>query len=256
MSWVRDLQERVRRAGADAQSALQPRVAQAKRSLEEGLDTLKGRGRELYADDASLAASLAALDAVRTHIRSLSGTVETQRAQLLACAQTQRLLGDQLAAPAPLGLPASRATAQSAFAQAQTQTAASLARFALDMSTPMADLSRTFEERYTASVAPLKRAHASAKQEHLRAVRAARAASEDPARREHLEAAAAEALAPAQRASEALQGEIRALLAHATTVLSEWALNVAQAQAETYARAAEAFANPSKLAQQAQDATQ
>lgn len=261
-SWVKDLQERVRRASNDVNTVLQPRVLQAKRSIEEGIEQFKGRGKELYADDVSLASSIAALDAVRTHIREISAAVDLQRGQLLAAAQTQRNLGDLLSAPSSVDTPEDRSQANVSFANAQLIVASAFARFALDMSTPMADLSRTFEERYTANVSPLKKQHAAAKTEYLRHARAAAAAASDttstanindPGRRERLESLANNAQPVAQRASEQLQDEIRALLTHATSSLSEWSLNVAQAQAETYTRAAEAFKEPAKLAEKAQD---
>lgn len=262
-SWVKDLQERVRRASNDVNTVLQPRVMQAKRSIEEGIEQMKGRGKELYADDVQLASSIAALDAVRTHIREISTAVDLQRGQLLAAAQTQRNLGDLLSAPSSVDTPEERSQASTSFANAQLIVASQFARFALDMSTPMADLARTFEERYAANVSPLKKAHATAKNEYLRHAKAAQVAAAadtntnmqaaDPGRRERLESLASSALPVAQRASEQLQDEIRALLTHATSSLSEWSLNVAQAQAETYARSAEAFKEPAKLAEKAQD---
>jgi len=261
-SWVKDLQERVRRASNDVNTVLQPRVMQAKRSIEEGIEQIKGRGKELYADDVQLASSIAALDAVRTHIREISTAVDLQRGQLLAAAQTQRNLGDLLSAPSSVDTPEDRSQASTSFANAQLIVASQFARFALDMSTPMADLARTFEERYAANVSPLKKQHAAAKNEYLRHARSAAAAADDanstanmndPGRRERLESIANNALPVAQRASEQLQDEIRVLLTHATSSLSEWSLNVAQAQAETYARSAEAFKEPAKLAEKAQD---
>ncbi len=256
-SWVKDLQDRVRRASNDVNTVLQPRISVARRHLEEGIEQMKGRGRELYADDASLSAALAALDSTRAHVRELAATVDTQRAHLLNAAQAQRTLGDTLAAPAPVDTPVERAQATAAFAAAQTAVASVHARFALDMSTPMADLARTFEERYHANVAPLKKRHASAKQEYLRHVRAAENVTDtdfDVARRERMNALAQNALPAATRASEELQDEIRALLAHATSSMCEWALNVAQAQADTYSRAAEILQEPKRLAEKAQDA--
>lgn len=265
-SWVKDLQERMRRASNDVNTVLQPRVLQAKRSIEEGIEQFKGRGKELYADDVPLASSIAALDAVRVHIREISIAVDLQRGQLLAAAQTQRNLGDLLSAPSSVDTPEERSRANTEFANAQLIVASAFARFALDMSTPMADLARTFEERYSANVSPLKKQHAAAKNEYLRHARAAAneanntnntnnmtTVSSDPGRRERLESLANNALPVAQRASEQLQDEIRALLTHATSSLSEWSLNVAQAQAETYARATEAFKEPAKLAEKAQD---
>lgn len=261
-SWMKDLQERVRRASTEMNTALQPRMAQAKRQIEEGIEQMGlKRGKELYTDDAPLASAMAALDVVRAHVRALATNVDSQRGHLLAAAKSQRALGETLGAAAPADAQAlipgggGREGAHTAFAEAQLAAAGAMARFALDMSTPMADLARTFEERYAASISPLKKRHATQKTEYLKFVRQARAAAEDadPARRERLETVARNAQPVCQRTSESLQDEIRSLLAHTMSSISEWMLNVAQAQAETYARASKAFEDPKQLAEKAQD---
>lgn len=256
------MQERVRKASTDVNTALQPRMAQAKRQLEEGIEQMGlKRGKELYADDAPLASALAALDVVRMHVRALAVNVDAQRGHLLAAAKTQRVLGEMLGSAAPPDAQAlipsggGRDVAHAGFAEAQLAAASASARFALDMSTPMADLARTFEEQYSATISPLKKRHASQKTEYLKFVRQARAATDDtdPGRRERLETVARNAQPVCQRTSESLQSEIRSLLAHTMSSISEWMLNVAQAQAETYARAAKAFEEPKQLAEKAQD---
>lgn len=265
-SWMKDLQERVRRAGTE----LQPRVAQAQRKLEEGIEQmgLTKRGRDLYADDVPLADALRQLEALRAHLSALAEHVDAQRRHLIAAASAQRALSALLASgPAgaaadavPGGIPdetpGAAEAARSELAKAQEKAAGLGARFALDMATPMADLSRTVEESYAASVAPLQKRYAAQKSEYLRVLRQAEAADadQDAARRDRLSAAAEQSRPLWGRTSRALQDEIRSLVAHAASSLAEWALNVAQAQAETYTRAAKAFEEPARLAQAAQDA--
>lgn len=259
-SWVRDIQDRVKRASNDVNIALQPRVAQAKRSLEASIQQIGlTPGPEIFEGDESLHAALGDLDILREALSTIAATVDQHRSRLLDLARTQSSLASHLDAPEKPLLPllhrhlsAERVDAQVSLASAQAFTANSLSRFALDMSTPMADLSRTFEEAFVSKITPLKKRYISQKTEFLRYSRQA-AATDDPLRRENLNSIAQSALPTFTATSETLMAEIQSLLRYTVSNLSEWSLNVTQAQAETYARAARVFEEPAKQAEAAQN---
>lgn len=259
---MKDLQDRMKRASNDINTTLQPRVALAKRSFEASIQQIGLKpGPEIYEDDARLHDALLELEALRDTIQSLSLAVDQHRTRLLALAKSQSALATILSAPPDPVLPLlrkqlspTRVDIQHALGQAQHNAANGASRFALDMSTPMADLSRTFDEAYTAKITPLKRRYVSQKTEFLRYVRQA-AAAEDPARKDNL-TAMIEASEPMWKAtSDTLMAEIQSLVSYTVGNMSEWSLNVAQAQAETLARAAAAFEQPARDAEAAQNAS-
>jgi hypothetical protein len=115
----------------------------------------------------------------------------------------------------------------------------------------MSDLSRTFEETYGSKISPLKKLYASQKTEYTRYVRQA-AASEEEMRRANLESIAHSARSVWERTSQTLQSEVESLVAYFTTNLAEWTMNVAQAEAETYARTAHVLEGPARQAELSQ----
>lgn len=260
-SWMKDFQDRVKRASNDVNTALQPRVAHAKRSFELSIQQIGLKpGREIYQDDESLLVSLTDLDHLRLTIQSLASSVEQQRSRLLENAKAQKQVAAILSSPAePVltilrkQLPPSHLEAQLALGASQQTSAAALSRFALDMSTPMADLSRTFEEAYSAKILPLKKRYINQKVNYLRTLHQAEAAVDDPQRRQAF-LDSANATAPTWRAtSDSLMAEIQSLISYTVSNLSEWSLNVAQAEAETYARLARTYEDPAKQAEKAQN---
>jgi hypothetical protein len=116
------------------------------------------------------------------------------------------------------------------------------------MSTPMADLMRTFEETYSSKIMPLKKLYISQKTEYTRYMRQA-AAAEDEIRRSNLDSIAQSARPVWERTSESLRSEIQRLVVYATTNVSEWMLNVSQAESEAYSRSSRAFADVARLAE-------
>lgn len=101
-SWMKDIQDRVKRASNDVNTVLQPRVAQAKRSLEASIQQLGLKaGPELFHDDKPLFVALSDLDAIRDLVAQLSKTVEQYRSRLLDVARTQTALSTQLQAITP-----------------------------------------------------------------------------------------------------------------------------------------------------------
>lgn len=257
--WMRDMHERMRKATTDVNIALQPRVVMAKRSIEESMQSIGLRqGPEIYHDDEQLLVAVVALDDLRELLKSLSTTVEAHRKNLLAAAATERALGEIMSVPSSnvselmqQHLSSPRVEAQVALGTAQVSASSSMSRFALDMSTPMADLIRTFEETYTSKITPLKKLYASQKAEHAKYARQA-AACEDDVRRANLESIAESAKPVWERTSETLRAEIQRLAAFATSNMSEWLLNVAQAEAEMYTRSAKAFEAPARQAEASQ----
>lgn len=259
-SWMKDLQDRMKRASSDMNVALQPKVQQAKRTLEQSIQQIGLRpGPEIYQDDLRLHHALAQLDALRDTLQALSLAVDQHRTRLLALATSQSALASILSDPpdalAPLlrkQLPPARLAVQEALSGAQTVAAAGTSRFAMDMSTPMVDLARTFEEAFGAKVVPLRKRYVAQKTEFLRYIRQA-AATDDPARKDSL-GAMAQSAEPLWRAtSDTLMAEIQSLVSYTVSHINEWTLNVAQAQAESLARAAKAFEQPAADAERAQN---
>lgn len=257
---MKDIQDRVKRASNDVNVALQPRVAQAKRSFEQSIQQIGLKpGREIYVDDESLLSAIIDLEHLRDALTAISLSVDQHRTRLLDLAKTQKTLANNLSAPSENVLVLLRKhlsernlEAQLALGNAQMLSANAVSRFALDMSTPMADLSRTFEECFVAKITPLKKRYITQKSEYLRYLKQA-AQTEDTVRRDNL-ASIAQSAVPVWRAtSETLLAEIQSLLSYAVSNLSEWTLNVAQAEAETYARSAKLFEAPARQAEDAQN---
>eukprot|EP00174_Griffithsia_okiensis_P000596 GO256093.1.p1 GENE.GO256093.1~~GO256093.1.p1 ORF type:complete len:135 (+),score=7.43 GO256093.1:45-407(+) len=116
----------------------------------------------------------------------------------------------------------------------------------------MADLSRTFEEAYSSKITPLKKRYIAQKGEYLRYSRQAET-TEDTVRRQNLSSIAESALPTFKATGETLLAEVRSLLSYTLTNLSEWTLNVAQAESEMLTRSAAAYEQPSKQAEAAQN---
>lgn len=259
-SWMKDIQDRVKRASNDVNVALQPRVAQAKRSLEQSIQQMGLKpGREIYEQDEALLSAVIDIENLRDLLTSIAASVDQHRTRLLDLARTQKTLAETLSTPSELvlpllrkHLPSDQLDAQLALGPAQMIAANALSRFALDMATPMADLSRTFEQAYAAKVSPLKRRYITQKADYFRCLRQA-AASEDPVRRDTLNAVAEGAIPGWRATSETLVAEIKSLLSYTISNLSEWSLNVTQAEAETYARSARAFELPARQAETIQN---
>lgn len=257
---MRDLQDRVKRASNDVNVVLQPRVAMAKRSLENSLQQIGLKpGREIYQDDERLLDALVELDTLRAMLQKLSAAVDQHRTRLLDVARTEHTLADILSSPNDhlltllrKQLTPARVDAQLTLGAAQLSVSNAVSRFALDMSTPMADLSRTFDEAYSGKITPLLKRYYSQKGEYLRFIRQA-AATEDALKKDNLSSMAQSALPTWRGTSDTLMAEIQSLMSYTTSHLSEWTLNVAQAQAETYSRSAKVFEQPAREAEAAQN---
>lgn len=257
---MKDLQDRMKRASNDVNIVLQPRVAMAKRSLENSLQQIGLKpGREIYQDDQRLLDALAELDALRTMLQKISAAVEQHRTRLLEAARTENTLANILSSPNDnllallrKQLIPERVDVQLALGAAQLSTSNALSRYALDMSTPMADLSRTFDEAYTGKITPLMKRYYSQKGEYLRFLRQA-AATEDTLKKDSLSSMAQSAVPMWRSTSDTLMAEIQSLVSYTTSHLSDWTLNVAQAQAETYSRSAKVFEEPAREAEAAQN---
>lgn len=256
------MQDKVKKASNDMTIALQPRVAQAKRSLEASIQQMGLKpGREIYQDDDALYTALTDLDHLRDALAHIANSVEAHRARLLDLARSQKALADSISAPSePVltllrkHLPPEHVDAQVALGAAETLASNAVSRFAIDMSTPMADLSRTFEESFVAKITPLKKRYITQKSEYLKYLRQA-AQAEDPVRSDNLNSIAQSAIPGWRATSEMLMAEIQSLLSYTTSNLSEWALNVAQAEAETYSRSAKIFDGPARQAENAQNSS-
>lgn len=255
-AWMKEIQDRMKKATNEVNTALQPRVSMAKRSLEESMQSIGLRqGRDLYDEDEELLHAINGLEELRSMLRSMSSAVETHRRNVLAMAASERALGELMSAPSSTvtdllerQVSSNRVECQISLGTAQVSAASSLSRYALDMSTPMADLTRTFEETYSSKILPLRKLYASQKTEYARYVRQA-AASDDQVRRSNLESIAQSARPVWERTSETLCSEIQSLVSYATSCLSEWMLNVAQAEAQTFLRAANALERPAQMAE-------
>lgn len=259
-SWMRDIQDRVKRASYDVGGALQPRVEQAKRTLEASIAQMGLKpGREIYQGDETLLEALTELEELRELLRRLATMVAQQRAKLLDLARVQNSISSILQPPQNeilqlqrRTLPQSHVDAQASLANAQSFAANAASRFALDMSTPMADLWRTFEEAWQSKISPLRRRYVSQKTEYLRYSRQAQE-TDDHLRRENLSTIAQSALPIWQSTKRSLLKEIQSLTEYSVHNLSDWALNVAQAQHEMYSRSSRAFEHPAEQAESAQN---
>lgn len=259
---MKDIQERMKRASNDVNVVLQPKVAMAKRSLEQSIQQMGLKpGREVYEDDERLLDALVELDELRAMLQSVSTAVDQHRTRLLDVARSESALANILSSPSDnlltllrKQLTPARVDAQLALGPAQLSTSNAISRFALDMSTPMADLSRTFDEAYSGKIIPLKKRYISQKTEYLRFMRQA-AATEDVARKESLNSMAESAVPMWRATSDTLMAEVQSLVSYTTNNMSEWTLNVAQAEAETYSRSARVFEEPARDAEQAQNAS-
>lgn len=257
-SWVKDIQDRVKKASNDVNFVLQPRVAQAKRSIEASIQQIGLKpGREIFDGDDALYDTLTDLDNLRIALREIALSVEQYRARLLELSRSQSALSMHLQRPPHdilllmrKHVPQTHIETQLELSNAQVFSANSMSRFALDMSTPMADLSRKFDETYDSKITPLKKRYISQKKEYITYSRQA-AAADDSIRRENLTSIADSAAW--QSTGETLLSEIRSLLSYSLSHLSEWILNVAQAQREMFSRSARAFEGPANRAEAAQN---
>lgn len=259
-SWMRDIQDRVKRASHDVGGALQPRVEQAKRTLEASIAQMGLKpGREIFEGDEILLDAITELEELREVLRRLSSMVAQQRAKLLDLSRVQNSISTLLQSSQNdvlhlqrRILPPSHVEAQTSLADAQSFAANAASRFALDMSSPMADLWRTFEEAWQSKISPLKRRYVSQKTEYLRYSRQA-GETDDELRRENLTSIADSALPIWQSTKLSLLKEIRSLTEYTVHNLSEWTLNVAQAQHEMYSRSSRAFEHSAEQAESAQN---
>lgn len=257
-SWIRDIQDRVKRASNDVNTALQPRVAQAKRSLETSIQQMGLKaGPEIFEGDDALISALTDLDNLRNALSDIATSVEQYRTRLLDLARSQSAVSVLLQRPPhdilPLlrkHVPQTHVETQLALGSAQTFSANAISRFALDMSSPMADLSRTFEETFLSKITPLRKRYITQKKEFLTYSRQA-SVTDDDVRREHLTSIADSSAW--QSTSETLLAEARSLLSSTLNNMSEWALNVAQAQREMFGRSARVFEEPATQAEIAQN---
>lgn len=257
---MKDLQDRMKRASNDVNVALQPRVQMAKRSLEASLQQIGLKpGREIYQDDQRLLDAVVELDLLRSLLQKISSAVEQHRTRLLDVARSENALATILSSPNDnlltllrKQLSPGRVDVQLSLGAAQLSASNAVSRFALDMSTPMADLSRTFDEAYMGKITPLLKRYIAQKSEYLRFLRQANAA-EDPVRKDSLNSMAQSAVPIWKATSDTLMSEIQSLLSYTTMHLSEWTLNVAQAEAETYERSAKVFQQPAREAEAAQN---
>lgn len=260
-SWMRDIQDRMKRASNDMNVVLQPKVAMAKRSLEQSIQQMGLKpGREVYQGDERLLDALLELDELRTMLQSVASSVEQHRTRLLDVARSESTIAnilttssDNLLTVLRKHISPPRVEAQSALGEAQLSASNSISRFALDMSTPMSDLSRTFDEAYNGKILPLKKRYITQKTEYLRYMRQAEAA-DDLARKESLNSMAESAVPMWKATSDTLMAEIQTLMSYTTSNMSEWTLNVAQAQSETFSRIARIFEAPARDAEKAQNA--
>lgn len=255
-SWVKEIQERVKRASNDVNVALQPRVAQAKRSLEASIQQIGLRaGPEVFQDDKELYDALMELDELRAIVMNLSRSVEQQRSQFLELSRmtsnvSANLQRDTLIQMSRRHLSSGRVDAQLSLGNAQIFSANAMSRFALDMSTPMADLSRTFDETLQSKITPLRRRYLTQKREYMSFSKQAMD-TDDNERREHLQAVAQSSAW--RSTSDNLMAEIRSLTTYTLQKLSDWSLDVAQAEREMLARSARAFEQPAAQAEAAQN---
>ncbi|CDF37524.1 unnamed protein product [Chondrus crispus] len=250
----------MKRASTNMNVALQPKVAMAKRSFEQSIQQMGLKpGREVYQDDERLLDALLDLDELRTMLQSVASAVDQHRTRLLDVARSEAAIATILATPNDnllallrKQLSPARIDAQRGLGEAQMSASNAVARFALDMSTPMSDLSRTFDEAYNGKIVPLKKRYIAQKTEYLRYMRQAQAA-EDLARKESLNSMAESAVPMWKATSDTLMAEIQSLVSYATSNMSEWTLNVAQAQSETFSRTARIFEEPARDAEKAQN---
>lgn len=256
---MRGVTEKARRFTSEANTALQPKLSQAKRSIEDGFSQMGLKTpRELYADDPQLAAAMRDLESTRALIKTIANAVDSHRRNLLALSQSHKLLGDVMAAPTGSLVELvekcvgnERLEAQVALGTSELAVGNSLARHAMDMSTPIADLNRTFEEEIVRKINPLRKQYVSEKNEYQSYLRKAEAA-EDASRRSNFETMAQSSRPVWESTSANLAAEIQTLVSHVTSNMSDWVLNFAQAQEEVFGRGARAFAAPARQAESIQ----
>ncbi|KAI0565354.1 hypothetical protein FGB62_19g115 [Gracilaria domingensis] len=251
-AWVKDLQDRVKRASVDVNVALQPRLTQAKRSIEQSIQQFGLRpSKELYEADYALYEVLCVLDDLRDLVSALASQAEAHKRSLLELARVEKQLSHSLAPDSRLAdllqdyVPKEALSAQFSFVQSQQSAASCLQAYAMDVSPPIVDLARTLEESYAAKIVPLRKRYLAQKNEWNRLRR-----QPDT---EGFEAVIETTAAMWRATSETLSAECRGLILYCTSKLADWTLNVAQAKAETYTRAAALYEQPAKLAEDAQN---
>lgn len=253
-SWVKDLQERVKRASVDVNVALQPRLNQAKRSIEQSIQQIALRpAKDAYEADYPLYEILSVLDDLRTLVSDLATQAEAHKRAMLQLTRVEKQLSSSLSPESALGdvlqsyVPKDALAAQFAFVQSQQSAASCLQAYAMDVYPPIVDLARTFEDSYADKIVPLRKRYLAQKNEWNRLRRQTEADGFDTL---------IETTATMWRAtSETLSAECRALISYCTAKISEWTLNVAQAKADTFRRTADLYQQPAKMAEDAQDSS-
>lgn len=256
---MREIQDRVKRASNDVGGALQPRVERAKRTLEASIAQISLKpSREIYNGDEPLLEALTELEVLRETLRDISSNVAQHHVKLVELSNIQTNLSNALHPPSNdlvqlyrQVLPSPHVEAQSSLSNAQMEASNATSQFALDMNTPMSDLWRVFEESWKSKISPLRRRYVSQKKEYLQFSRHA-SETNDELRRQNLTDIADSVLPMWQSTKHSLLKEVKSLTEYTISQLSEWVLNVAQAQHEMFFHSARAFEQPAQQAEAAQ----
>lgn len=234
---------------------------------------------DLYYEDRPLGLSIHALEQVRAALRHLSKCANDHAAQLVASANAQRALGEALtdamtpsvlsdavggpefgdlaiaasvrtAAPDENGenlphfaacLPVDAVEAQTALGDALANHSQVVVKLSNALTAPINDLARSFEERYTRKIVPLRRRYVDQKGQYLKCKRNADMADTDE-KRSYYEALADAAKPVWLRTSTELRTEADVMTNLTASKMALWSKSLAKQHERALAIAAANFA--------------
>lgn len=223
---------------------------------------------DLYAEDLQLGFSIRELEDVRGRLRELTNRAGALKDSLIATAGTERSLGENLGdmlAPPMQGendgmenpsdsvphftrfLRSEDITAQRELGQGLSLHADSTVKLANAFANPLGDLQRSFEERITRKITPLRKRYVDQKGQYLKYKRQAHVADNDE-RRSYYEALAEAAKPVWLRTSTELRTEANVMTELTARNMAKWARSLALQHERALAIAA---ANFSEAFQQA-----
>lgn len=272
MSILRNIGNRLRRGDEGAEGAPPAQSFAGKPPTERAPPPVHDESPDLYYEDNALGHSIHGLEEVRLSLRTLTAAANSQKDMLMSCATTERALGAHLVdmmhpGGAPSGAsdddddgvferePSMRASrhfsrflrtedveAQKVLGKGLTSHSESTVKLATAMSNPINELERSFEERFSRKIVPLRRRYVDQKGQYLKYKRNADVADSDE-KRSYFEALAEAAKPVWMRTSTELRTESDVMTELTARNMAKWSRSLALQHERALAIAAANFAD-------------
>mmetsp|Transcript_13739 Transcript_13739/g.28203 ORF Transcript_13739/g.28203 Transcript_13739/m.28203 type:complete len:247 (-) Transcript_13739:358-1098(-) len=215
---------------------------------------MKENNSELFSDDSGLRTSLDTLEEVHESISALWQAIDLHGKDMMNFANTERALGMQLTNTGSSVVPMfekyiskERVNAQLAMGAAEVTGAQLMQRFAQDMSNPIREFHKAFDDKYRNTITPLKKRYVSQKSEYLKYCRQL-TTTEDENRRNDLMSLRDAARPIWEKTSESLKEEADKLAMITVRDMNVFLIKLAQVRRNTMVKIAEHFRNSAEQA--------